>query len=67
MKPKFLTVEDITRDLGIGRTTAYQLIRKINHTKIGRRILVAEEDLLDYLSNHTEIQQNTKKTNNNKN
>ena len=53
MKPKFLTVEDITRDLGIGRTTAYQLIRKINHTKIGRRILVAEEDLLDYLSNHT--------------
>ena len=53
MKPKFLTVEDITRDLGIGRTTAYQLIRKINHTKIGRRILVAEEDLLEYLSNHT--------------
>ena len=53
MKPNFLTVEDITRDLGIGRTTAYQLIRKINHTKIGRRILVAEEDLLDYLSNHT--------------
>ena len=53
MKPNFLTVEDITRELGIGRTTAYQLIRKINHTKIGRRILVAEEDLLEYLSNHT--------------
>ena len=63
MKPKFLTVEDITRELGIGRTTAYQLIRKINHTKIGRRILVAEEDLLDYLSSHTEIQQNTKEDN----
>ena len=63
MKPKFLTVEDITRELGIERTTAYQLIRKINHTKICRRILVAEEDLLDYLSNHTEIQQNTKEDN----
>ena len=60
MKPNFLTVEDITRELGIGRTTAYQLIRKINHTKIGRRILVAEEDLLDYLNSHTEVQRNAK-------
>ena len=62
MKPKFLTVEDITRDLGIGRTTAYQLIRKINHTKIGRRILVAEEDLLEYLRT-----QNAGRTTDNKN
>lgn len=62
MKPKFLTVEDITRDLGIGRTTAYQLISKINHTKIGRRILVAEEDLLEYLRT-----QNADRTTDNKN
>lgn len=65
MKPKFLTVEDITRELGIGRTTAYQLIRKINHTKIGRRILIAEEDLLEYLNSHTEFRQKENKTSDN--
>ena len=65
MKPKFLTVEDITRDLGIGRTTAYQLIRKINHTKIGRRILVAEEDLLDYLHQNSQVRNKANQTQNN--
>ena len=62
MKSRFMTVQDLTHELGISRTTAYQLIRKINHTKIGRRILVAEEDLLEYLRT-----QNAGKTTDNKN
>lgn len=49
MKPKFLTVDDLIHELGIGRTTAYQIIKKMKHSKLGRRILVAEEDLLEYL------------------
>ena len=64
MKSRYMTVQDLTHELGISRTTAYQLIRKINHTKIGRRILVAEEDLTNYLQKHTEIRSNTNQNNN---
>ncbi len=59
MKSRFMTVQDLTHELGISRTTAYQLIRKINHTKIGRRILVAEEDLLEYLHQNSQDKDNT--------
>ena len=49
MIPKLLTIEDLTEALGIGKTTAYKLVRKISHTKIGRRILVKEDDLQEYI------------------
>ena len=52
---KLLTIEDITQLLGIGRTTAYKLVRKMKHIKIGRRILVDEADLLDYIRTNSEI------------
>ena len=48
MKSRFMTVQDVIQELGISRTTAYQIVRQIKHTKVGRRILIAEEDLLDY-------------------
>jgi excisionase family DNA binding protein len=49
MIPKLLTVEDISALLGIGKATTYQLVRKMKHVKVGRRILVSETDLMEYL------------------
>ena len=59
--PKLLTVEDLTKELGISRTTAYQIVRQIKHSKVGRRILIAEEDLLEYLEKNTQFQQDNTK------
>jgi excisionase family DNA binding protein len=53
MLPTLLTVEDVANALGICKTTAYQLIREIRHIRIGRRILVSEADLIDYLKKHS--------------
>ena len=64
MKNRFMTVQDMTQELGISRTTAYQLIKKMKHTKIGRRLLVTEEDLLDYLQKHTEVRNSLNQNNN---
>lgn len=60
MLPKLLTIDDICQTLGIGRTTAYKLIKDINHTKIGRRILVSEDDLIDYIRSHSNSSKKTK-------
>lgn len=49
MLPKLLTVEELSALLGIGKATMYQLIRKMKHIKVGRRILVSETDLIEYL------------------
>ena len=35
--------------MGIGKATTYQLICKMKHVKVGRRILVSENDLIEYL------------------
>lgn len=53
---KLLAIEDIIKLLGIGRTTAYQLVRKIKHIKVGRRILVDEADLMEYIKENSKIQ-----------
>ena len=65
MKSRFMTVQDLTQELGISRTSAYQLIHKMNHTKIGRRILVTEEDLLEYLHQNSQGRDNANQTQNN--
>ena len=65
MKSRFMTVQDVIQELGISRTSAYQLIRKMNHTKVGRRILIAEEDLLEYLHQNSQVRDNTNQTQNN--
>ena len=62
---KLLTVEDLTKGLGIGRTTAYQIARQIKHSKVGRRILIAEEDLLDYLHQNSQVRNKANQTQNN--
>ena len=51
MIPTLLTIEDIMKTLGIGRGTAYKIAKAIKHTKVGRRILVEEQELLDYIRN----------------
>lgn len=60
--PKLLTIEDICHELGIGRTTAYKFVRQIKHAKVGRRILVSEDDLFTYIRKNPDIRQNSEHT-----
>ena len=49
--PKTLGVEDLMPILGIGRNTAYELIRsgQIRSVRIGRQIRIPREALLEFL------------------
>lgn len=49
--PVTLRVEDLMPLLGIGRNTAYQLIRsrQIRSVRIGRQIRIPREELLEFL------------------
>ena len=49
--PMTLQVEDLMPILGIGRNTAYELIRsgQIRSVRIGRQIRIPREALLDFL------------------
>ena len=51
--PLTLRVEDLMPILGIGRNTAYELVRfgQIRSIKIGRQIRVPKEAVIDYLTN----------------
>ena len=50
--PLALSVEDLMPILGIGRNTAYELVRsnQIRSVKIGRKIRVPKEAVQEYLS-----------------
>ena len=50
--PLTLCVEDLMPILGIGRTTAYELVRsgQIFSVKIGRQLRIPKQALIDYLS-----------------
>ena len=65
MKSRFMTVQDVIQELGISRTTAYQIVRQIKHSKVGRRILIAEDDLLEYLHQNSQVRDNANQTQNN--
>ena len=49
--PMTLRVEDLMPILGIGRNTAYRLVRsgEIRSIKVGRQIRIPMQVLLDYL------------------
>ena len=49
--PMTLLVEDLMPILGIGRNTAYELIRsgRIRSVRIGRQIRIPREALLEFL------------------
>ena len=50
--PLTLRVEDLMPILGIGRNTAYELVRcgKIPSIRIGRQLRIPKQALIDYLS-----------------
>ena len=50
--PLTLRVEDLMPILGIGRNTAYELVRskQIYSVKIGRQLRIPEQALIDYLT-----------------
>ena len=50
--PLTLRVEDLMPILGIGRNTAYELVRskQIYSVKIGRQMLIPKQALIDYLT-----------------
>lgn len=50
--PLTLRVEDLMPILGIGRNTAYELVRseKIFSVKIGRQLRIPKQALVDYLN-----------------
>lgn len=49
--PDILTVEEMSKALGVSSKTGYQLLRenKIEHLKVGRAYRVAKAHLLSYL------------------
>ena len=49
--PRILRVEDLMPILGIGRNTAYELIRsgQIRSIRIGRQIRIPRDALLEFL------------------
>ena len=50
--PLTLRVEDLMHVLGIGRNTAYELVRsgQIRSVKIGRQLRIPKQALIDYLT-----------------
>ena len=50
--PLTLRVEDLMPILGIGRNTAYELIRcgKIHSSRIGRQLRIPKQAIIDYLT-----------------
>ena len=50
--PLTLRVEDLMPILGIGRNTAYELVRsgKVRSIRIGRQLRIPKDALIEYLS-----------------
>lgn len=50
--PDLLTIEQMQKAMGIGRTTAYQLIAdgKIRHMRIGKSIKIPKLFIIDFIS-----------------
>ena len=50
--PLVLRVEDLSRALGIGRNTAYELVRsgQIRSIRIGRQLRIPRDELQRYLN-----------------
>ena len=54
--PVTLRVEDLMPILGIGRNTAYELVRsgKLRSIRVGRQIRIPKAEVLRFLNTHTE-------------
>lgn len=55
MNQNLLTIDDLCRELGIGRSTAYKLLKKkkIKSCKIGSRLIVKRKELERYIEKQT--------------
>ena len=52
MTREYLSVDDICKELDIGKTKAYQLIKgkKIKSCKVGKKIVIRKKDLDSYIN-----------------
>jgi excisionase family DNA binding protein len=56
VEPLLLPVRDAARELGIGRDSAYALVRegRLRHVSIGRRILIPKSELGAFVARETD-------------
>lgn len=52
MTREYLSVDDVCKELDIGKTKAYQLIKdkKIKSCKVGKKIIIRKKDLDSYIN-----------------
>jgi excisionase family DNA binding protein len=50
--PDVLTVKQLAQVLGVGKNTAYELVRvnAVSHLKVGRKYLIPKRCVVDYLN-----------------
>ena len=50
--PDIVTVEQITRMLGIGKSAAYALLQsdQIRHVRVGRKYIISKQAVIDFVS-----------------
>lgn len=55
MNQNLLSIPDICKELGIGKSTAYKLLKskQIKHGKIGSRLYVHKKELEKYIASIT--------------
>ncbi|MCX7802290.1 MAG: helix-turn-helix domain-containing protein [Meiothermus ruber] len=49
-RKELLTVEGIRKEYGIGRETAYRLMKRLPHIKVGQVMMMRRSDLEAYLA-----------------
>lgn len=45
-----LTAENVRKEYGIGRDTAYRLVKRLPHVRVGQVLMVRRADLEEYLA-----------------
>ena len=60
MISKLLTVVEVAHVLGVSKATAYTLVREMDYTQIGKKLLVSENALERYIEAHSiKVENNT--------
>ncbi|GEM88522.1 helix-turn-helix domain-containing protein [Meiothermus granaticius] len=49
-RKELLTAEGIRKEYGLGRDTAYRLMRRLPHVKVGQVMMMRRSDLEEYLA-----------------
>jgi len=50
--PDIITVEQLTKMLNIGKSSAYSLLQtnKIRHVKVGRKYIIPKKEVIEFLN-----------------